>query len=761
MRLNRILPLLLAGSLQVMPMLRAVLPAVQARAFAPSAWAIIFKIGSGAIAMFGYHAISSATVFIPGSGSTFNLMVGVTTNLIIAYSGSHTPGSWSASPNPVCPGMTLAKGSASTTISGTPTTAGSFNATVTAWSGTSTSGDSGSASYTFNVAAPPGNAPVITNITVTPSASVAPGTTVTFTPSVGGTAPLSYRWYFNNVPVFGGTNATLTQSSVQSSNAGNYKLIVGNYYGSATNTSALTVTGPPAITSQPQDQYVAAGGTASFTITAGGAATLAYQWYKDGTALAGKTTAALSVTSAQTTNAGRYWVVVTNSLGSATSSIAFLRLSPSSTAATAPIFALSKSWRYNTNGLDFGNAWREFDFNDAAWPSGNGILGKEDSGNPAVFPYMGTLFPSTSNGVYFVTNYYFRTHFTITNKAQVTSLILSNYIDDGAVFYLNGTEAFRFNMPAGSVTATTFASASLTEGVFTVSNLPTALLVSGDNVLSVEVHQINATSSDEVMGAALIGTFAIPNTVPLILTNPVGQSVTAGTNVTFTAAADGTAPLTLQWYRGSTLVGSGSTTLTLNSVQPGDTGAYTLVVGNSYGSVTSLVANLTVAPSTPPTILTQPLSQIVTVSSNVSFSVTATNATSYQWRFNSNNIAGATTNTYAIVGAAVTNSGFYSVIVSNSAGSVPSTNAQLLVVVAPSPTVAPRFNPLTVSAGQFALSFTTLPGYRYLVQTNSNLGTANWGTISNIPPSFIGANVSFPQPANAPQLFYRVTISNN
>ena len=166
--MKKSLPILLAGILQLMPMLRAVLPMQAAQAFVPTTWAIIFKIGAGAVAMFGYHAISSATVFIPPSGTTFNLTTTVATNLIVGYSGSHTPGSWSASPNPVCAGMTLAKGASTTTISGTPTAAGSFTATITAWSGSSTSGDSGIATYYFNVASPP----VITNITVVPSASV-------------------------------------------------------------------------------------------------------------------------------------------------------------------------------------------------------------------------------------------------------------------------------------------------------------------------------------------------------------------------------------------------------------------------------------------------------------------------------------------------------------------------------------------------------------------------------------------------------------
>ena len=764
--MKKSLPILLAGILQLMPMLRAVLPMQAAQAFVPTTWAIIFKIGAGAVAMFGYHAISSATVFIPPSGTTFNLTTMVATNLTIGYSGSHTPKSWSASPNPVCPGMTLPIGTSSTTVSDTPTTAGSFTATVTAWANTGTSGDSGSATYYFNVVAG-GSPPVITNITVAPSASVAPGTTVTFTPVVGGTTPFTYRWKFNGVSIFGGTNATLSVSSAQSTNAGTYTLIVANAIGSATNSTVLAVNGAPAITGPPQDQYVAAGGTANFTVTAGGAATLAYQWYKDGVVLTGKTTAALSLAGVQATNAGRYWITVSNSLGTATSSVAFLRLSPSSTTNTMTVFPMTQNWRYNTNGLELGAGWRQFDYNDTAWPSGPGILGKEDTGNLAIYSLItnaGTMFASISNGVYYVTNYYFRTHFTITNTAQVASLIISNYIDDGAIWYLNGTEAFRYNMPAGPVTANTFASANLTEGIFTVSNLPPALLVPGDNVLAVEVHQVSATSSDEVMGATVIGTFTIPNTVPLILTNPVSQTVNAGTNVIFTAAADGTATVTYQWYKGATLVsGATGTTLTLTNVQPGDAVGYTFVANNAYGSATSQVASLTVNVPTPPTITTQPLSQITPAGSNITFTVGASGTgLSYLWRFNSNALVTATASSLTLTNVAPPSSGYYSVIVSNAGGSVTSTNAQLLVVAPPAPGSGPHFAPPAPSGGQFSLSFPTSPGYRYLLQTNASLSTTNWGTLSNVPPAFNGATITLPQPTGTrPSLFYRVTVTAN
>jgi hypothetical protein len=301
-------------------------------------------------------------------------------------------------------------------------------------------------------------------------------------------------------------------------------------------------------------------------------------------------------------DAGRYSVLVSNSLGTAGSTNdVFLRISPSSVSSLVQLFPLSKVWRYNATGQNLGAAWREFDYNDASWSSGAGVLAKEDSGNATVYPLIGTAL-TTNFGAYFVTNFYFRTHFTITNKTPVTSLAFSNVIDDGAVFYLNGTEIFRYNMPTGAVAFSTLASGNLTEGVFTVSNIAPALLVQGDNVIGVEVHQVNNTSSDIVMGLALFNTIAVPNVVPLFLTQPIGQNVLAGTAISLSASADGTAAVTYQWYKNDVAVpGAISTTLSFPSSQVTDSGSFALVASNPYGKATSQVAVVTItAPNVPP-----------------------------------------------------------------------------------------------------------------------------------------------------------------
>jgi hypothetical protein len=81
--------------------------------------------------------------------------------------------------------------------------------------------------------------------------------------------------------------------------------------------------------------------------------------------------------------------------------------------------------------------------------------------------------------------------------------------DDGAVVYLNGVEVFRSNMPTGTITNTTRASGAVNgnaERQWFTGTINPALLVAGNNVIAVEVHQNDPTSSDVSFNFELSGT---------------------------------------------------------------------------------------------------------------------------------------------------------------------------------------------------------------------------------------------------------------
>ncbi len=133
-------------------------------------------------------------------------------------------------------------------------------------------------------------------------------------------------------------------------------------------------------------------------------------------------------------------------------------------------------------------------------------------------PLRTVFAPSAENSII---TYYFENEFTLTSEqmANLSSLQLEHVIDDGAVFYINGTEVERFNLPAGPVTASTPASPGVPNAIYQGPfELPTGSLVVGINRLSVEVHQQFGASSDIIFGAKLD---AVLQTDPGIASQPV------------------------------------------------------------------------------------------------------------------------------------------------------------------------------------------------------------------------------------------------
>jgi alpha-tubulin suppressor-like RCC1 family protein len=145
-----------------------------------------------------------------------------------------------------------------------------------------------------------------------------------------GTPPFSYRWMFENSNIAGATGSTLTITNAQTINEGIYRAIVTNAVGSVTSAviSVRVIPAAPIIISNPVSLSLPASSNALFSVTAIGSQTLAYQWFFNGAAIAGATTSQYSLSGVQSNNNGNYQVVVTNSLGSATSVVATLTVTP-------------------------------------------------------------------------------------------------------------------------------------------------------------------------------------------------------------------------------------------------------------------------------------------------------------------------------------------------------------------------------------------------------------------------------------------------
>jgi hypothetical protein len=169
------------------------------------------------------------------------------------------------------------------------------------------------------------------------------------------------------------------------------------------------------------------------------------------------------------------------------------------------LVSLTSAWTYNATGSNLAKLWREKTYDDKAWKQGAGLFG-------VVTGAVATPAPVQTPLPLGIRTYYFRTRFTIPGSAADVLLRLRHVVDDGAVFYINGAEAYRFNMGtfygAGLVPYSAASSRDIPVATYEGPiDLPATNLVQGENVLAVEVHQYRTDSPDVLFGAVLEATY--------------------------------------------------------------------------------------------------------------------------------------------------------------------------------------------------------------------------------------------------------------
>lgn len=148
------------------------------------------------------------------------------------------------------------------------------------------------------------------------------GQSVVFSALGRSSEPLNYQWFFKGAPLAGQTNSSLVLPNVQLTNAGEYAVTVSNALGTATSaTATLQVQAISVAMAGPNYLVVAAGSNTILNAAVGGTPPLTMQWYDDGTAIAGATTATLALGGDGVFDAGQYMLVASNAYGCVTSSI--------------------------------------------------------------------------------------------------------------------------------------------------------------------------------------------------------------------------------------------------------------------------------------------------------------------------------------------------------------------------------------------------------------------------------------------------------
>jgi hypothetical protein len=452
--------------------------------------------------------------------------------------------------------------------------------------------------------------PAAPTITTQPSNRVAGvGQPATFAVVAAGTPPLTYQWQKAGVNVAGATSSSYTTpATVASDNGATFDVVVTNAAGSVTSAPAtltVTVNGAPAITAQPVSQSVIAGNSVSFTAAASGnpAPTVQWQVSTDGgttfSNVGGATSTTLTFTAVAGQNGNQYRAVFTNTVGNATTTAATLTVNFAPTVTTNPA----------NQSVTAGN---NVSFTAAA------------SGNPAP-----------------------------TVQWQVST-------DGGATF-----------SNVGGATSTTL----------------TFTAVAGQNG-----NQYRAVFTNTVGNATTTAATLTVNTLPSVTTNPSDQTVTAGANASFTAAATGNPVPTVQWQVstdvGATfnnVTGATSTTLTFTTAFSQNGYEYRAVFTNILGTAMTAASTLTV--NTPPVVTTNPVDQTVTAGASVSFTAAASGspAPTVQWQVSTdvgvtfNNVVGAISTSLTFTTAASQSGYKYRAVFTNTLGTATTTAATLTV----------------------------------------------------------------------------------
>jgi hypothetical protein len=462
-------------------------------------------------------------------------------------------------------------------------------------------------------------APVITT-QPTAAQSVTAGGTATFTVAATGTPTPAYQWLKNGVIIAGATGTTLTLPSVTTNDNASYAAIVTNVAGSATsNAGVLTVvaepvvtppppppppaptTEAPVITAQPAaTQSVVAGGAVSFSVTASGTPTPAYQWRKNDVPIAGATLATLSLSSLTGSDAGTYSVVVSNSAGSATSNAAVLVV-------TEPVVVAPPPPPPPAPTNEAPRITSQPSSTQTILAGSSATLSISATGSPA------PTFQWRKNGANIAgaTSATFNLRAVTSADAATYSVIATNafgtVVSDNATIVVNvapviTTQPVPQAVASGASVKFTAVVSAIPGATFQWRKNGVAIPGATSAVLSIQSASEADAGSYSVVATNAVGTASSHNAAliiaapPVIVKQPSSVSASAKSKVTLSVSASGSPAPTYQWKKdGHVIPGATESSLVLAAVSNGDTGVYTVQAANLAGWVVSAKATLAVS----------------------------------------------------------------------------------------------------------------------------------------------------------------------
>ena len=520
------------------------------------------------------------------------------------------------------------------------------------------------------------NPPVITTQPL--SRTLNAGASLSFSVAATGSAPLSFQWIKNGVNIAGATAPTFMIGAVQAQDAGSYSVRVSNPAGSVMSSIAtVTVMSPPNITVQPISQTLDAGDDLLLIVEVTGGQPLNYQWRKNGTAVPGAITPDFHVPSVRASDEGSYTVTISNPDGTVTSSPAIISIiSPPSIVNQPASAVVQLGSPAILQVVATGTA-------PLAYQWSKGGVAIPGATSPA---FTITSASTTDSGTYLVTvaNLAGSTlsqpailTVSLPGAPTITTQPSDVQVTVGSSFTLSVTAT-----GTGPINHQWFRNGEAIPGATGAFYSVATPAASDAGLYNVQVSNAGGSTLSQSVRVTV-------GTPPVILTQPVSQSMEAGSDATFMVQASGSDPLNYRWIRGGYYIPSAmNSSYTISSVQAADQGSYQVEISNFAGTVQSSPVTLTVTGR--PVIVVNPQSQTIAYGSGFTVTVQATGAAplSYRWIKDGSYLPSAINASYTIFAADPTHGGRYWVEISNGAGTVTSQPALITVLTPAAPVIS-------------------------------------------------------------------------
>ena len=587
------------------------------------------------------------------------------------------------------------------------------------------------------------------SITAQPQPQLAPqGGAATFSTAATGFGPFAYQWQFDTQNIDGATNATLVLSNVQPANVGSYSAIVSNASGWVRSTNAALAEVPWKLLMPPMNQPGLAGTSVVFSISALLSDPVRYQWYRDGVVLAGATNATLVFSNVQPLEAGFYTLALSNLYVAYTSGP--VSLTAPGNLVVWPSNAVARLWPVGlSNAVAFAAgskhiialrsdgsvvAWGTNDYGQLKVPAGlTNIIAVAAGGNHSLaLRRNGTVVAWGDNRSSQTNVPAGLTNVVAIAAGAAHSLALKR---DGTMvqwgtYYAGGPSASNAVAIAAGGTHNL---AILQDGTVAAwGQIPYSLPQGLSNVVSI------AAGNNHSVAVRLNGTVSAWGNPSALPTAPLSNvlHIAAGGDQTYTVFKDGS-------IKGWGTVGP----------EPGVPAGLHDVISVAAG------ADFAVALARSPCVVLQPTNTRALAGKTVQLipGVGGISSLSWQWRKDGLDVPSATNSTLTLSNVSRAAGGNYSVLVSNSFGTVLSAEARVRAMVAQRLVVfsQPDGTPLIGSGDSDGglLTPADLPFFQAWVSTN----LATWELLTNSLTLTNGSMVLPSAAANAyPCRFYRV-----